>query len=74
MVLFPTANWGYLKDMLADLRVFSASQGAKEQAKDQIRAEIVAEGCKRHTKHLIDGYHEKLLLVQRHQGNNNFRG
>ena len=66
--------WGYLKDMLFDMRVFSASQAVKQQAKDRIHQEMASEGLKQCARHHINGYRAKLDLVVAHEGNNNFRG
>ena len=66
--------WGYLKDSLWDMRVTSSSESVKELAKGRIRYEMHSEGMRRCAKHHIEGYRDKLAQVQRHEGNNNFRG
>ena len=66
--------WGYIKDMLWDMRVFSAGQAIKQAAKSRMASEWAATGLKQLAKRHIDGYRDKVGLVIEHEGNNSFRG
>jgi hypothetical protein len=66
--------WGYIKDMMWDMRVLSASQSTKQATKDRIADEWAADGLKQYAQRHINGYRDKLALVVAHKGRNDFRG